>query len=1045
MLPTLRNVRYLSFIVFFCFPVLTHAERLPLKSYSVADGLAHNEINKIVRDSRGFLWFCTAGGLSRFDGYSFTNFGTDQGLGHANVTDFLETRNGEFWVATSGGLYRFNPKGTAGQKNEGAMFSLVLPEVQGDPALSINVLMEDHNGAVWSGTRQGLFQLIQTSGGVRLHSVDVGIPHDYALQRFVADLVEDKYGSLWITTPSGLYRRWPDGTAARYTKREGLPHDFLSDLYIDHKGNLWVCSLLGGFFNLLTDSSVKAPVVGARYSLGHGLPTNWIFNLSETSDHRFWIGTNMGLIEFFPTGDQQGRHFHSYTTRNGLSFQEITTLSEDIGGNLWLGTNTAGAMKFSHSGFITYDDRDALASVGSIFADRTGQVCFKGAVLGDERVSVFEGARLDPLRRDPPTIYQRFGCFNGERFTWFKPDAVSNFGWVMEGVTLQTANREWWVGTGFGLFRFPPADNFDSVRRAAPLAIYSDKDGVEMEAFRLFEDSRQNMWISTTSAAGNQLVHWERPTDTMANLSNAPGLPAARDNLPRSFGEDRSGNVWIGYNKGLARYSEGRFTLFTDEDGLPPGAIMNIHLDQSGRLWLASARSGLVRIDDPAAVHPTFISYTTAEGLSSNDAIVVVDDLAGHIYVGGGHGLDVLDPSTGGFKHFTTVDGLASGAFRSAFRDKDGSLWFGTTNGLSKLIVSAKTPIPPAAAMVSALRVGGTRRRVSALGETEITLEDLADNENQLQIDFMAISFAVGERLRYQYKLEGADADWSAPNELRTVNYATLGPGKYKFLVRAITSDGATSLKPASVTFRILRPVWQRWWFIALVSLAFGTLCLSLYRYRVSRLLQMANLRTRIAMDLHDDIGANLTRISMLSEVAKQKLGENGSEDSPLISISRIARESVGSMSDIVWAINPERDTLLELTRKMRRHADEVFTQRDIELHFSAPNANDSLRLGVDVRRDMLLIFKEAVNNAARHSGCTQVNIELQIRPSQLVLEISDNGTGFDQSIESEGHGLRSMKRRAKALGGILEITSSRGMKTVVHVSIPIGRRRKVS
>ena len=290
MLPTLK-ARLFPFVLLLCFSTLTHAERLPLKSYSVADGLAHNEINKIVRDSRGFLWFCTAGGLSRFDGYSFTNFGTDQGLGHANVSDILETRNGEYWVATNGGLFRFNPKGTAGLKTEAAMFSRVATDTQEDAAIPINVLLEDHNGGIWCGTRQGLFHLTQTLAGVRLHSVDIGIPHEYVLQRFVADLLEDKYGSLWIATPSGLYRRWPDGSAARYTKRDGLPNDFLSDLYVDHKGNFWVGSLLGGFFNLLTDDSDKAPVVGAHYSFDKGLPTNWIFNLSETSDHRFWIGT----------------------------------------------------------------------------------------------------------------------------------------------------------------------------------------------------------------------------------------------------------------------------------------------------------------------------------------------------------------------------------------------------------------------------------------------------------------------------------------------------------------------------------------------------------------------------------------------------------------------------------------------------------------------------------------------------------------------------------------------------------------------------------
>jgi signal transduction histidine kinase len=350
--------------------------------------------------------------------------------------------------------------------------------------------------------------------------------------------------------------------------------------------------------------------------------------------------------------------------------------------------------------------------------------------------------------------------------------------------------------------------------------------------------------------------------------------------------------------------------------------------------------------------------------------------------------------------------------------------------------------IPPATVLISGLRTGGVPRVVSALGETEMALQDLAANDNQVQLDFMAIGFVAGEVLRYQYKLEGADSEWGAPSELRTVNYANLAPGRYTFLVRAMNSDGTTSPKPATVTFRILRPIWQRWWFITLLAIASVTLCLVGYRYRMSRLWQMANLRTRIATDLHDDIGANLTRISMLSEVAKQGSAENGSENSPLMSISRIARESVGSMNDIVWAIDPERDTLLDLTIKMRQHADELFTLRDIELRFKMPEADDSLRLGVDVRRDLLLIFKEAVNNAARHSACTQVDIDLQLQPSQLLLEITDNGTGFDQTEEGEGHGLRSMKRRAVALGGTLEIISARGIETTIRVRIPLRRRR---
>jgi signal transduction histidine kinase len=212
-----------------------------------------------------------------------------------------------------------------------------------------------------------------------------------------------------------------------------------------------------------------------------------------------------------------------------------------------------------------------------------------------------------------------------------------------------------------------------------------------------------------------------------------------------------------------------------------------------------------------------------------------------------------------------------------------------------------------------------------------------------------------------------------------------------------------------------------------------------LYRYRVTRLLEMANMRTRIATDLHDDIGANLTRIALLSEVAKQThdADRDSDADGPLASITRIARESVSSMSDIVWAINPKRESLLDLIRRMRQHADEIFTQRDIELRFNAPSAADSLRLGVDVRRDLLLIFKEAVNNAARHSKCSRVDIDLRVEGSRLVLVVADDGVGLDATVEREGQGITSMQRRAQRLKGTFEITSGTGSGTTIRLDIP--------
>jgi signal transduction histidine kinase len=203
-------------------------------------------------------------------------------------------------------------------------------------------------------------------------------------------------------------------------------------------------------------------------------------------------------------------------------------------------------------------------------------------------------------------------------------------------------------------------------------------------------------------------------------------------------------------------------------------------------------------------------------------------------------------------------------------------------------------------------------------------------------------------------------------------------------------------------------------------------------------------MRTRIATDLHDDIGANLTRISILSEVAEQLQNRDDNGSSPirsaLQSIAELARESVGSMSDIIWAINPERDSLIDLTRKMRQHAEEVFTLRDIELKFTAPDAAQDLKCDVNVRRDLYLVFKESVNNAARHSGCSKVEVELRVEGASLTLTVSDNGRGFDPAARTEGNGLLSTRRRAAALGGELILESRAGGGASVRLTVPTAR-----
>jgi ligand-binding sensor domain-containing protein/two-component sensor histidine kinase len=1023
-------------------PGPVHAERLPIRSYTTADGLAHDAVNNIIKDSRGFLWFCTAGGLSRFDGYAFRTFGAEQGLPLAAVNDLLETADGKYWVATDAGLIRFDPTGTPQPRvvhhpaptHPAPMFTLILPNGGNRRTTAITDLHQGRDGTVWIGTGSGLHRLEQIEERPSVRPVEIGLPNEWPEQRIIADVVEDVHGTLWVGTPVGLYRRWPDGSSARYTLSDGLPGDFFSDLFVDHDGHLWAGTRTAGLFRLTADGTRRPPVADSLVTTADGLRHNWITQLFQTSDHRFWAGTHQGLVEFFPSATGQARRVRAYGKRNGMSHPYVAALAEDLGGNLWLGSAEAGAMKVARGGFTIYGDLDGIDGVNAIFEDRRGNLCFRGTVLGDGDKSAFERTKLGLISPEEPAAVERFGCFDGRQFYWFKAGAFTYTGWVREGVTLQSRSGEWWAGSQEGLFRFPAADQFASVETARPRAVYGIEHGLAaLQVYRLFEDSHGDVWISTISSPLRGLSRWDHQTGRVRDLAGSPGLPSLVDDLARSYAEDAFGNVWLAFNSGLARYTNGRFRFFTASDGLPAGAILNMHLDQSDRLWLASERGGLIRVDDPGGERPTFVSHTTANGLSSNSLAIIAEDREGHLYVGGGHGLDRFDPETGRVRHFTVADGLTTGTMKAGFRDRHGVLWFGTTAGLARLEPSLDVSAGPPPILINGLRVSGIPQVVSARGELEMSIGDLAHNEKQLEIDFVGLGFGAGEVLGYQYRLDGADTDWGAVSQGRTVTYASLGPGRYTFLVRAVNADGITSLEPASIAFRILPPFWQRWWFIALLALAIGGAVQMAFQYRLARLLEVANMRTHIATDLHDDIGANLTRIALLSEVARRT-----EDDGALASIARIARESVTSMSDIVWAINPKRESVLDLTRRMRQHADELFTLRGIDLRFETPAGGAGLKLGLDVRRDLLLIFKEAVNNAARHSSCSAVDIGLRVERSQLVLSVTDNGVGFDPSAADEGHGLTSMRRRAARIKAAFEITSGPTGGTSVAVRVPL-------
>jgi len=1014
------------------FAQLAAPEQLPLKVFTTADGLARDGINRIFRDSRGFLWFATHEGLSRFDGYQFTNYTADQGLPQGSVNDILETRNGEFWIATREGVVHFNPLGVAQshltvadpQDSLGstvpnyskAMFVTYYPAADKGSRM-INALVEDRDGSIWCGTLKGVYKLKPLGGRWTMQTVDLAAAVKSGDNALVETLAEDQEGVLWIGTDLGLYRRYPDGTVEEYSF-SNVKNVFINTLLIDSDGNVWVGTRYNGLYNLSMDRDGNRVRAEESFGVKDGLGSGWIASIFESSEKVLWVGTNTGLSKEIGTEQFHGRKFISYTTAQGLSDPEVWSIAEDESGSLWLGSANGGAMKLVQNGFTTYDRRDGLAQahVTSIFADRTGAVCVTTAVNAGRSINRFDG----------------------ERFVSAWPESISPGGWGWNQIVFQDHTGDWWFDSGSGVYRAADVDRFEELSKARIKAKYTTTQGLGAdEIFRLFEDSHGDVWIGGISHGPAGLTRWERNTGTLHAYGPAAGI----NDAPTAFREDAAGNLWVGFYGGmLARYIHGSFEYFSEHEGKPAGMIRALYLDAQHRLWIASSRGGVSRVDNPADDNPKFVTYTTKDGLSSNDIWAITEDRWGRIYLGTGRALDQFDPDTGHVKHYTSADGLARGKVEEAFRDRRGNLWFGTAEGLSRFVPQPDKIQNAPPILITGLRVAGTVRRISAMGETLLSNLVLDPQQKDLQIEFVGLDFAPGEIIHYQYKLEGAGQDWSAPSTQRSVSYANLSPGNYRFLVRAVSAGGVISATPAAVTFRILPPIWQRWWFIALGMLAVSLIAYRVHRYRLGQALQLERVRTRIATDLHDDIGSSLSQVSVLSEVIQRRIKHDAAVAEPLTTIANVSRNLVDSMNDIVWAINPRRDHLSDLGQRMRRFASDVFTARDIDFEFRAPQSQQDIPLGADMRRDVFMIFKEGINNIVRHSQCTRAAIEFAIADRRLRLTIADNGAGFNPAAASEGNGMFTMRQRAKQIGGTLDVQSS-STGTTLMLEVPVNRR----
>jgi ligand-binding sensor domain-containing protein/signal transduction histidine kinase len=1015
------------------------AERVPFRVYNTSHGLAHDRIRCVLADSRGFLWFCTADGLSRFDGSRFVNYGAEDGLPHPEVGAMVETAAGVYWVGTVGGLARLradssrssppprNARNAGDAHRQGAASApFTLYSLGSDASNHVFALQPDRAGRLWIGTAGGLFVLEHPADEPRFRRVDPEPPAMPFGQ--VRALGEGPDGTLWVGTLAGLFRRRPDGRIVR--DRTVVADEEVRRVLVDRLGRFWASNLEG----LVVAMPSTSPAASSRWpssralpqcrvgSHAYGLPSEpgdacrfdtaampgaVVRSLWEGSDGHVWIGTTRGVIEF-------DGGVRTYSKRHGLSDENVTAVGQDRAGHVWMGTDAGGVARLTRNGVVSFSEADGLSHgyVTWISQGRAGRLRAGG---GWPAVDEFDGARFTS------------GWFRMSR----QVDAAGMYD------VLEDHSGDLWVGTPSGLLRFPECPSVTRCAGLRPKAAYSIADGLPAARVApVFEDSRGDIWMTAYLGSDGRVVRWQRSTGRFHQYPETDArLGAVRD---QAFAEDASRTVWLGSTRGLARHQNDRFTRIAIRGEHGTTAVTSVHVDPQGRLWVATRGAGLYRSDDATAPRPSFTPYTVAQGLSSGTIWCLTDDGDGNLYAGTARGVDRLDLATGRLRHFSVDDGLAGSEIITAFRDRDGALWFGTFTGISRLAAQPDAARPPPTVWIGDLRIRGATQPVATLGQAQVDMRQLSPDQNHVEIDYFGLSPAPGAALSYQYQLEGTGAGWTPPVAGRSVTYAELAPGSYRFLVRALDEDGHVSQRPASISFTILPPLWQRQWFLAALALTALAAVYVTHHLRVVRLLEMERLRTRIASDLHDDVGSTLTQISILSEIVRTRLEQPGAViTDALARIGTLSRESVDSMSDIVWAIDPARDTPAHLLQRMRRFAYEHVGSAGVQVHFDS-SGDASPRLTSDVRRDTFLMFKEILNNVVRHAGATAVHVEVVVAPRQLRVVVTDDGCGFDAAGITDGHGLRSLGRRAAGLDGLMEVASSPGRGTRVTFSVPV-------
>ena len=967
----------------------------------VDQGLSYSYVYALHEDKNGNLWFGMDGtGLSKYDGISFINYTEKTGLINNIVISIAEDTQKRLWLGTEGGISCFDGKTfTRYTEEEGLLSNSILR------------VFTDKKGNIWFCSLKGISKY--DGYNITHYSRKEGL-----LCNSVYSCLEDSKGNIWMATDSGAVKF--DGSRfTYYSMNDGMPANIISALSEDKDGNIWF-----GFFS---EGLCKFDgTTFTYYRKGDGLSNASIRSMMNDSKGNIWIGTLGGGMNKF-----DGKKFTRYSLEQGLSSSKIRQIIEDKNGNIWLGTEGGGINKFNATNF-EYQFPESLVEnnrIRPILKDRNGHLWFgtdAGHIGKLEMANKADGA---------------------SRFIYYMLQKNSSDG---QRSLIEDKNGNIWIGTnGSGIIKYDGSRFLKYSLGAEP---------VMKSIYDILNDKNGNTWFGVRDGT---IVRFDGKKFSFYTTKN--GLPGR---IIYSMLEVKKGNIWFcSESGGIYKYDGKDLIVYSAKEGLFNQSITSIAEDDNGNIWLGTLGAGVCKFDGE-----NFTYYSKEQGLADNNVWSVFCDSANHLWFGTDKGLSLCIPQSDSselsaytFYNFGAQDGLKAIDFNlhSFSVDNANRIWWGTGKGVPSFDLN-KTFHADSVRSLSLSYIEINERyydfhNLDDKAVSKISFSSIAPfhnypdgltlhyNQNHLTFHFSAIDWSAPGKINYSFRLLRSDENWSSPSPIAFADYRNLQHGNYTLQVKAIGRSQIWS-KTFNYDFTILPPWWLTWWFKSFVGLllviAIFLIARFIYKYQLrkqknilEKQLAVQYERQRISTEMHDDIGAGLSGVRLLTEMTKNKL-KNTDATGEIDKIYESVGDISAKMKEVIWSLNTENDNLGNLVFFIQKQVRSQLEHYPGEISFDIPATFPDIQINGEVRRNVYLAVKEAVHNIIKHSGADKIKLSITADDS-LVITVADNGKGLDiEKNKSTGNGMRNMYMRMKNINGSLLIKNGKG--TILTFKIPL-------